>query len=587
MITAAMAALCVLTFCLVCFIPGSHKYAYAPFAYKILAPEETIEESIPDYAGKSFTYFFTVPDGAIIKHGARLSIWLEHTMAEVWLDGELQYSTKELPGWHIGKTPGKYWLSAAMRSDYAGKTVKIRLTPVYKSIRIVNPQFLLIQHGDLLTLIVLPKDKYFLTAALVVSIAGVFLALTTLFLHIDRINKQRLFGLGTLSFFVGLWKLTELPFTTLFLDIYGLHREIWYIGALSWLMLPMMFNLLCDQRADAGTQNRMNSDPRSFVRWTFVNAGLLLSLNILQLLNIADIYETMPVYGMTCAIGSIWVLMRNKPNRKEFLWLITFPAALAADILTACIGGDTRWAVFVLTWAGVNLCFRAAGFISDAIEREHLLYKQAEELRDVKVRAMMQQIRPHFIYNTLTSIYVLCREDPGQAMEVIDNFTTYLQSNFSAITASELISFSDELHHTKAYLAVEAIRYGEKLTVSYDLRHTAFRLPPLTLQPLVENAVKHGVVKGHFPEQIRISTKSENHAAIITVEDDGPGFDPSAIDEESHVGIRNVRDRLEMMCDGTLEIYSKPEHGTVITVKIPEFASDAAESLINSQTSRS
>ena len=94
---------------------------------------------------------------------------------------------------------------------------------------------------------------------------------------------------------------------------------------------------------------------------------------------------------------------------------------------------------------------------------------------------MMNQIRPHFIYNTLTSIYVLCRDDPERAALIVQNFTEYLQSNFTALTATELITFSDELRHTKAYVSVESYRYREKLSVDYDIRHTAFRLPPLTL----------------------------------------------------------------------------------------------------------
>ena len=105
-VTAVSAVFCILFFCLVCLIPGNHKYAYAPYSVFVMTPEERSEESIPDYGGKSFTYTSTVPDGAKTKHGARLSAPLIHTIAEVWLDGELQYTTGEQPGRHIGKTPG-------------------------------------------------------------------------------------------------------------------------------------------------------------------------------------------------------------------------------------------------------------------------------------------------------------------------------------------------------------------------------------------------------------------------------------------------------------------------------------------------
>ena len=569
-ITAVMALLCILLFYLVCSLPGNNSYIYAPNAYSILKPDERIEETIPDYAGKSITYMFTVPEGSLSRQGSRLFLPLEHTIAEVWVDGDLRYSAAELPNYHIGKTPGNYWFSIAMRPVNAGKTIKIRLTPVYKSHTFKDPQFLFIQHGDLLNLIVLPKDKYFLTAAAAVTITGLFLAIITLFLKINKQSKQRLFCLGALSFFAGLWKLSTLPFITLFLDIYGLHREIWYLGALAWLMMPMLFNLIGfkDQVKGAGFSLFKKNFVYSSIL-SFSNAILLLTVNILQLLNIADIYETMFIYGILCALGELFVYHKEKPEKKEFIWLIAFPAALAADILIYIFSGSSRWSIAVLLWAAFNLLFRAAGFISEAIEQEHLLRKREEELREAKVRSMTQQIRPHFIYNTLTSVYVLCREDPEQAMDVIDNFTTYLQSNISAISAAELISFSDELQHTKAYLAVELIRYGDKLTVNYELKYTAFRLPPLTLQPLLENAVKHGVGTGHFPEHILVRTELENNTAVLTIEDDGPGFDPSQLNDKPHIGLRNVRDRLELMCSGSLDVQSTPNRGTIVTLRVP------------------
>lgn len=210
-------------------------------------------------------------------------------------------------------------------------------------------------------------------------------------------------------------------------------------------------------------------------------------------------------------------------------------------------------------------------------EQTERYLRQEKELSDLRVNMLLSQIRPHFIYNTLTSIYVLCREDPPRAMEVIQDFTAYLQANFTGIAAGDLIAFSDELRHTKAYLAVEAIRYGEKLTVDFDTKHTAFRLPALTLQPLVENAVKYGIGRGHGPEHIVIRTRAEENGAVLTVEDDGPGFDTAVLSVTAHVGVRNVRERLDRMCGGTLDIQSTPGQGTAVTVRIPGTARASRE----------
>ena len=105
--------------------------------------------------------------------------------------------------------------------------------------------------------------------------------------------------------------------------------------------------------------------------------------------------------------------------------------------------------------------------------------------------------------------------------------------------------------------------------MEFDTQHTAFRLPALTLQPLVENAVKHGLGKGVGPEHIKVRTRSEDDRAVITVEDDGPGIRSASKDSEVHIGLANVRERLELMCGGTLECASRPGGGTAVTVTIP------------------
>ena len=189
-------------------------------------------------------------------------------------------------------------------------------------------------------------------------------------------------------------------------------------------------------------------------------------------------------------------------------------------------------------------------------------------LREAKVQAMINQIRPHFLYNTLVTIYDLCKDAPEQAMSAILDFTRYLQANFTAISATELISFGEELEHTKAYTSTELLLFGDNLTVEYNAAFSAFRLPPLTLQPIVENAIKHGAGKGHSPEYIFVHTRAVDGGAEIIVEDNGVGYDPRP-DGETHIGLQNVRERLEMMCGGTLEIAPRPGGGTVVTVFVP------------------
>ena len=151
------------------------------------------------------------------------------------------------------------------------------------------------------------------------------------------------------------------------------------------------------------------------------------------------------------------------------------------------------------------------------------------------------------------------------------DFTTYLRKNFTAIASSDPIPFSAELEHVRAYLAVEKAQYEDSLFVEYDTPHTMFRVPPLTLQPVVENAVKHGRDPFAGPFHISIRTRKTDSASEITVADNGSGYDP-ADDSEPHIALNNIRQRLEMMCGGELTITPNDGGGTVVRVTIPDSA---------------
>lgn len=197
------------------------------------------------------------------------------------------------------------------------------------------------------------------------------------------------------------------------------------------------------------------------------------------------------------------------------------------------------------------------------LEHRKMMKKQEAEL-------LLFQVRPHFIYNTLTHIYYLCDSDPGAAQEVIGSFTTYLRKNFSAINSSSLSTFDEELEHTKAFLSVIKARYGDLINIEYVIRNTDFRLPPLTLEPIVENAVKHGVDPEYDALNIKIISENKDKMNIITVINSGPAFKP-AEDGTVHVGLDNVRKRLNILCGGTITI-TQGEDGTgaVVMISVPQ-----------------
>ena len=205
-----------------------------------------------------------------------------------------------------------------------------------------------------------------------------------------------------------------------------------------------------------------------------------------------------------------------------------------------------------------------------------ILYEQVEqyvsqqrEIANQRANIMVLQMRPHFIYNAMMSIYYLCARDAKKAQQVTLDFTTYLRKNFNAIASEETIPFDDELEHIRAYLAIEQVQFEESLLVEYDTPCRDFRLPPLTLQPIVENAVKHGMDPESAPLCISIITRATDSGIEILVEDSGPGFEPVG-DFEPHTALANIRQRLKIMCGGDLAVRLRDGGGTVVIVTVPK-----------------
>ena len=205
-------------------------------------------------------------------------------------------------------------------------------------------------------------------------------------------------------------------------------------------------------------------------------------------------------------------------------------------------------------------------------DQEEIYLKQKEEIARQKASLYVLQMRPHFIYNTMTSIYYLIDQDKDKAQQVILNFTNYLRKNFTAIANESTVPFSEELEHAQAYLYIEKVRFDGKLFIEFDTPYNEFKIPPLTLQPIVENAVKHGVDPDLEPLHIIVHTRKIKKGVEVIVEDTGPGFN-NTDNNEPHIALNNIRERLKMMCGGKLTVSARTGGGTVVSIFIPDSSS--------------
>ena len=194
-----------------------------------------------------------------------------------------------------------------------------------------------------------------------------------------------------------------------------------------------------------------------------------------------------------------------------------------------------------------------------------------KELKAQKLSLMLSQIQPHFMFNSLTTIMYLCEENPSLAKETLEKFSFFLRGTLESIELKECVSINYELEIVKNYLCVEKQRFGDKLEIEYDLKSEDFLIPILSIQPIVENAVRHGIRKKSEGGKVIISTFSEKDYHVVRVSDNGVGFSSEVIEkaENIHIGIKNVKERVELMIGGTIEIISEIDVGTNVSVKIP------------------
>lgn len=210
-------------------------------------------------------------------------------------------------------------------------------------------------------------------------------------------------------------------------------------------------------------------------------------------------------------------------------------------------------------------------FINIQSQRELRMEQQQKELAEAQIGITLSQIQPHFLYNTLTTIRQLCELDPMDAKEAIGDFSRFLRANMDSLTNKKPIPFKQELTHVMHYLNLEKRRFGQRLCVEYQIEAQNFLVPPLTLQPIAENAVRHGILRRESGGMVKIMAKETEDAYVVTVYDNGVGFAAPTTEtaSRSHVGIENVRKRLHALSNGTLVFFSAPG-GTTAVITLPK-----------------
>ena len=312
-----------------------------------------------------------------------------------------------------------------------------------------------------------------------------------------------------------------------------------------------------------------------------VYLSFAITVFVLHLSHVCDLNAssmTMHIAAAVCIVAMIVLLCFEKQdNRNALFFLLSWLPLLltiAIDVLDQFI--HLPGAHYFNYGLAITMIVQIVRLIGDLRfqYKEAIRYQQMQkELYEAKVGVMVSQIRPHFIYNALTSIAMMCQIDPDQAQEATITFADYLRGNMDSLHQTTPVPFATELDHLKKYLYIEKMRFADLLNIEYDIQTVDFQLPLLSIQPLVENAVKHGVGMKEDGGTVTVATKETDTAYEVIITDDGVGFDteaPKPDDGRTHVGMENTKKRLHDMCGAYVEITSVVGEGTTARVILPK-----------------
>ena len=324
---------------------------------------------------------------------------------------------------------------------------------------------------------------------------------------------------------------------------------------------------------------------KKWPRWTLagVNALLYFTSPFTKLcfeIRPTDFAALRGPLGYTCFVISgllllellVRTILRYRASRKlEQLIPISVVLMIAASVALDMSVRMAQQPIAFLTIAIVAGSVFYYIWLHFQFAREHEKDLQAAQ----RIQIMMSQIQPHFLFNVLNTIRALYAKDPPLADRTLEDFSTYLRHNLESLSQTELVPISKEMEHARLYAEIEALRFPN-VRVQYHIEDEGFMLPALSIQPLVENAICHGV-RSRKDGLVTVSTSREGAFHAVTVQDNGVGFDPKqqASPDGSHIGLRNVKERVEKMCGGTMSLQSEIGKGTTVTLLIPD--ADAKE----------
>lgn len=498
--------------------------------------------------------------------------------AQAWLDEELIYSFYPLDDDdQIEKKPASVFHLIELPNDWGGKMLSIKIVSTLAVTATNYPTIYLGDRGSLIMEAFLFAFPNAMACAIIALFAvALFVVSIVTFSHVEFLKQIRRFSVMLLNICV--WVFLESRIRQFLFANYQLSLDITYI---TYFLVPVSVSNFF-QTYELFQKERIFHILNWAAKVQFIIYGIaslfgVRPVKILFLMQGVSLLLLLELFIVICrAMKSHNLSSDLKILCRSLSWLgLGGVAELARFLLVSRIQSGLFLLAGLFAFSFQYVCLSVNHLmevsIADAREREALQHA----LDDEKNRMMMAQMNPHFLYNALTSIQTIVKIDPDYAYNLIYDFSTHLRGTIKSVSSSEPIPFQQELANVNAYLNIERMRFGPRLKVDLDIQCDTFSVVPLTIQPLVENASKHGIFpRGEQGGTITIRSYEESDSYVIQVLDDGVGFDVDRVlhptEQRDSVGIASLNYRLKKMMGADVRFESKPGEGTTVTVWIPK-----------------
>ena len=507
-----------------------------------------------------------------------LCFWTEYQDVKVYLEDTLIY-TNIKEGARFGKATFSQWNFVNIQQNSQGKKLLIFLQCPYNKFEFQLQEVVYGTSNEVHQWIV---KTYGFNQLLDYALLGVGIVLIILAMFQNGEWKQRICQcfFGMTAVLIGLWMRTSMKGVPLYwFEPYTANL----LGIVCVLLIPVALALYV--RLRVSHIKRLVKVCDLVLGLELVIAIMVLMLQVMGIKDAKEIIVVAEIEFLVTAIGAVTLTAYYYAKEKEpiseltiFNAYLLFVAGLSEylNLKNINIQGvriDTVARVCIV----LILVFELILFVNQLRKKEQLKQITEQENKNLQINILTNHIQPHFVLNTLGAIRSMIRRDPNKAYDLLYDFSKYLRKNMGEKDYSKKVPFQEEIDYIQTYLKLEKVRFEERVQVEYDVQVNNFWILPLTIQPLVENAVKHGLLKKKEGGTVRISTKETKDDIIIVVEDDGVGFDMTIIENEgkqaTSIGLRSSFMRLQNEMNAICKVESdstEQKAGTRIEVRIPK-----------------